>query len=237
MLGSRGNAAAGGAAAVLCLFAGTAFVAPGRAPVRMPSTSAGLATVATAAPGTEADSRDRTIGWGTLLAGFTVSAHLGLVAAYAGRTALRARGGGAPPNIKPGTAMENKYFEDFFVEYTAEYMKTNMYQHEDKLPGFGVAPILDDNYEQVRIRGRDGTPTSSVLGNLKNVGSKELGYASILCLGIGLWGNLQFLIFDPQFAAVDAGGSFNAGYAVAAYFLPISFFAHIGAFIQKLNGK
>jgi len=151
----------GGVASVLCLFAGTAFIVQGRAPVRTSPVSVNVAAFASASPVTEA--ADRT-SWGVLLAGFTVSAHLGLAAAYASRTALRARGGGAPPNIKPGTAMENKYFEDFFVEYTAEYMKTNMYQHEDKLPGFGVAPILDDNYEQVRIRGRDGTPTSSVLG-------------------------------------------------------------------------
>jgi len=237
MTSSRANAAAVGVVSVLCLFAGTAFLVQGRAPVRTSPVSANVAAVAPASPVTEAVDRERSSSWGALLAGFTVSAHLGLAAAYASRTALRARGGGAPPNIKPGTAMENKYFEDFFVEYTAEYMKTNMYQHEDKLPGFGVAPILDDNYEQVRVRGRDGTPTSSVLGNLKNVGSKDLGFFSILCLGVGLWGNLQFLIFDPQFAAVDAGGSFNAGYAVAAYCLPISFFAHIGAFIQKLNGK
>jgi len=227
-----GACAGGGVIAALCLFAvAPAFLGPSVAPVRSPA--AGLTTAVAAAPTPDASVHGSTTGWGAMLVGLTVSAHFGLAAAYISRTALR----GAPPNIKPGTAMENKYFEDFFVEYTAEYMKTNMYQHEDKLPGFGVAPILDDNYEQVRIRGRDGTPTSSVLGNLKNVGSKDLGYFSILCLGVGLWGNLQFLIFDPQFAAVDAGGSFNAGYAVAAYFLPISFFAHIGAFIQKLNGK
>ncbi|CAK9063078.1 unnamed protein product [Durusdinium trenchii] len=54
---------------------------------------------------------------------------------------------------------------------------------------------------------------------------------------VGLYGNLQFNYYDPQWAKVDAGGYFNASYIVESLLLPISFFMHIACYIQKQNGK
>ncbi|CAK9028338.1 Protein MEI2-like 2 [Durusdinium trenchii] len=59
----------------------------------------------------------------------------------------------------------------------------------------------------------------------------------MLFFGVGLYGNLQFNYYDPQWAKVDAGGYFNASYIVESLLLPISFFMHIACYIQKQNGK
>ena len=80
---------------------------------------------------------------------------------------------------------------------------------------------------------QNGAMTSNVTGNLKTFSSNELAYFSLLFLGIGMYGNAQFLFFDPQWAKVDAGENFNVSYIVESLFLPISFFLHIAAFARS----
>eukprot|EP00913_Durusdinium_trenchii_P019561 g18388.t1 len=84
---------------------------------------------------------------------------------------------------------------------------------------------------------KNGKYTSNVIGNLKAFSSNELAFLSMLFFGVGLYGNLQFNYYDPQWAKVDAGGYFNASYIVESLLLPISFFMHIACYIQKQNGK
>ncbi|OLP99866.1 hypothetical protein AK812_SmicGene17546 [Symbiodinium microadriaticum] len=64
-----------------------------------------------------------------------------------------------------------------------------------------------------------------------------LAFLSMLFFGVGLYGNLQFNFYDPQWAKVDAGGFFNVSYIVESFLLPISFFMHIACYIQRQNGK
>lgn len=117
-----------------------------------------------------------------------------------------------------------------YLQYTSEYMKGPMYWHPDKMQGFAPdypgRPIV-----------KNGKYTSNVIGNLKAFSSNELAFLSMLFFGVGLYGNLQFNYYDPQWAKVDAGGYFNASYIVESLLLPISFFMHIACYIQKQNGK
>ena len=71
-----------------------------------------------------------------------------------------------------------------------------MYWHEDKLQGY-----LPDYPGNPLFQ--NGAMTSNVTGNLKTFSSNELAYFSLLFLGIGLYGNAQFLFFDPQWAKVS----------------------------------
>ena len=92
-----------------------------------------------------------------------------------------------------------------YLQYTSEYMKGPMYWHPDKMQGFAPdypgRPIV-----------KNGKYTSNVIGNLKAFSSNELAFLSMLFFGVGLYGNLQFNYYDPQWAKVDAGGYFNASY-------------------------
>jgi len=128
------------------------------------------------------------------------------------------------------TAGDKRLFEKVFMDYTAEYLKGPMYWHEDKLQGF-----LPDYPGTPMFK--NGKMTSNATGNLKTFSSNELAFLSMLFFAIGLYGNIQFLFIDPQWARVDAGENFNVSYIVESLFLPISFFMHIAAYIQKQNGK
>merc|ERR1711879_45609 len=128
------------------------------------------------------------------------------------------------------SAADERLFEQVYMQYTSEYLKGPMYWHEDKLQGF-----LPDYPGNPLFK--NGKVTSNVTGNLKTFSSNELAYLSILFFAIGLCGNLQWQIYDPQWARVNLGESFNVSYIVEALFLPISFFMHIAAYIQKKNGK
>lgn len=104
-------------------------------------------------------------------------------------------------------ASEERLFEQVYKDYTTEYLKGPMYWHEDKLQGY-----LPDYPGNPLFQ--NGAMTSNVTGNLKTFSSNELAYFSLLFLGIGLYGNAQFLFFDPQWAKVDAGENFNVSYIV-----------------------
>mmetsp|Transcript_44040 Transcript_44040/g.116457 ORF Transcript_44040/g.116457 Transcript_44040/m.116457 type:complete len:220 (+) Transcript_44040:84-743(+) len=209
------------AAAALCglsVQSLTCFLAPAGAstlPAR-PAAGSRLGSQAQEEAGADAGSR------GLAVCGLAVGIHAGLALALCGRgrTAMKA----AP------SASEDRLFEKVYMDYTTEYLKGPMYWHEDKLQGFlpdyPGAPMF-----------QNGKMTSNVTGNLKTFSSNELAYFSLLFLAIGLYGNAQFLFFDPQWAKVDAGQNFNVSYIVESLFLPISFFMHIACYVQKKNGK
>jgi len=159
--------------------------------------------------------------WGAA-AGLALGAHVGLFCATR-------RGGRSAVNAAE-TAAEQRLFESVYLDYTSEYLKGPMYFHEDKLQGF-----LPDYPGNPMFK--NGKMTSNATGNLKTFSSSELAFLSVLFLGIGLYGNIQFLYLDPQWAKVDLGENFNVSYIVESLFLPISFFMHIAAYIQKQNGK
>ena len=119
---------------------------------------------------------------------------------------------------------------EVYLQYTSEYLKGPMYWHPNKMqgaqPDYPGRPIV-----------KNGKYTSNVIGNLKAFSSNELAFLSMLFFGMGLYGNLQFNYYDPQWAKVDAGGYFNVSYIVESLLLPISFFMHIACYIQKQNGK
>ncbi|CAK9037985.1 Uncharacterized protein SCF082_LOCUS22406 [Durusdinium trenchii] len=192
--------------------AGTTFVV---VPVQRPVPKAPLA--APGKPTTEGAS------WGVAAAGLALGAHLGL--AVAGRVTRKAK---SKPYVE--TPADERLFEQVYLQYTSEYMKGPMYWHPDKMQGFAPdypgRPIV-----------KNGKYTSNVIGNLKAFSSNELAFLSMLFFGVGLYGNLQFNYYDPQWAKVDAGGYFNASYIVESLLLPISFFMHIACYIQKQNGK
>eukprot|EP00420_Gonyaulax_spinifera_P037011 CAMPEP_0197887796 /NCGR_PEP_ID=MMETSP1439-20131203/19614_1 /TAXON_ID=66791 /ORGANISM="Gonyaulax spinifera, Strain CCMP409" /LENGTH=227 /DNA_ID=CAMNT_0043507651 /DNA_START=69 /DNA_END=752 /DNA_ORIENTATION=+ len=227
MANSRTLAACG--AAAVCLVAAqemATFVMPStgvRAP--LPGFAYGVAT-----SGMDASAGGSS--WRIGAAGIAIGAHLGLAAALYGRTALKAAA--AAKETKPvkyvESAADKRLFEQVYMDYTSEYLKGPMYWHEDKLQGF-----LPDYPGTPMFK--NGKMTSNATGNLKTFSSNELGYLSILFLAIGLYGNLMFNVYDPQIPKVDAGENFNVSYIVEALFLPISFFMHIAAYIQKKNGK
>jgi len=160
--------------------------------------------------------------WGAALVGLVLGAHAGLSCALRGRDRAAVKAA--------ETAAEQRLFESVYLDYTSEYLKGPMYFHEDKLQGF-----LPDYPGNPMFK--NGKMTSNATGNLKTFSSNELAFLSILFLGIGLYGNIQFLYLDPQWAKVDLGENFNVSYIVESLFLPISFFMHIAAYIQKQNGK
>mmetsp|Transcript_5794 Transcript_5794/g.12979 ORF Transcript_5794/g.12979 Transcript_5794/m.12979 type:complete len:220 (-) Transcript_5794:130-789(-) len=210
------------AAAALCLAASGAltFLAPAR-----PTASStglerlgGLEAAPTPAAANLAGSTSR--GWGMATAGLALGAHLGLAAALFGRSALRAK----------ENAADAKLFEQVYMDYTTEYLKGPMYWQDDKLQGF------TPDYPGTPMT-KNGKLTSNTVGNLKTFSSNELAFYSVLCLAIGLYGALQFNYFDPQFPKVVAGQNFNVSYIVETLLLPVSFFMHIAAYIQKQNGK
>ncbi|CAK0832102.1 unnamed protein product, partial [Prorocentrum cordatum] len=162
---------------------------------------------------------------GAVAAGLAVGAHLGLALALFSRTtASRAEGKYVE------SAVDAKLFEQVYLDYTTEYLKGPMYAHREKAQG--ARPDYPGNPLY-----KNGKMTSNVTGNLKTFSSNELMYLSMLFFGIGLYGNLQFLYFDPQFPRVDSGLNFNVSYIVESLFLPMSFFFHIACYIQRKNGK
>eukprot|EP00440_Ansanella_granifera_P004862 gb/GFBE01005273.1/.p1 GENE.gb/GFBE01005273.1/~~gb/GFBE01005273.1/.p1 ORF type:complete len:226 (+),score=73.78 gb/GFBE01005273.1/:1-678(+) len=215
-------------AAAACYAAGAAaqaFLMPGagspRTPAHLGTAAAGTAPFAGA---TEA------AGWGMAAAGLCLGAHAGLAMAMRARTARKAEEKAAPVKKYVESVADARLFETVYLQYTSEYLKGPLYWHEDKLQG-----ALPDYPGEPMIK--NGKQTSNVLGNLKSFSSNELAFLSMLFFGIGLYGNLQFLFYDPQWAKVDAGGYFNASYIIESLLLPISFFMHIACYIQRQNGK
>mmetsp|Transcript_20528 Transcript_20528/g.46821 ORF Transcript_20528/g.46821 Transcript_20528/m.46821 type:complete len:226 (+) Transcript_20528:74-751(+) len=225
-MATRGVTMACGIAAG-CLLASQAgaFLAPTGAPF------AGALQRTTQTAGLQASSSTPSErSWGVAVAGLAIGAHVGLALALYGRTAMRAEAKETKVVKYTETAADKRLFEQVYMDYTSEYLKGPMYWHEDKLQGF-----LPDYPGTPMFK--NGKMTSNATGNLKTFGSNELGYLSILFFAIGLYGNLMFNVYDPQFPKVDAGENFNVSYIVEALFLPISFFMHIAAYIQKKNGK
>ncbi|CAK0801143.1 unnamed protein product, partial [Prorocentrum cordatum] len=109
------------------------------------------------------------------------------------------------------SAVDAKLFEQVYLDYTTEYLKGPMYAHREKAQG--ARPDYPGNPLY-----KNGKMTSNVTGNLKTFSSNELMYLSMLFFGIGLYGNLQFLYFDPQFPRVDSGLNFNVSYIVESHF-------------------
>eukprot|EP00440_Ansanella_granifera_P022453 gb/GFBE01024387.1/.p1 GENE.gb/GFBE01024387.1/~~gb/GFBE01024387.1/.p1 ORF type:complete len:223 (+),score=54.69 gb/GFBE01024387.1/:1-669(+) len=213
------------AAAAACYAAGTAcqaFLLPGSGAPRELSTSI--------AAGERPSPSSADAGWGLAAAGLAVGAHAGLAMACRAKAARRAEEKAAPVKKYVESVADARLFETVYLQYTSEYLKGPLYWHEDKLQG-----ALPDYPGEPMIK--NGKQTSNVLGNLKSFSSNELAFLSMLFFGIGLYGNLQFLFYDPQWAKVDAGGYFNASYIIESLLLPISFFMHIACYIQRQNGK
>ncbi|OLP90056.1 hypothetical protein AK812_SmicGene28425 [Symbiodinium microadriaticum] len=153
-----------------------------------------------------------------------------LAVAFRARAARRAETKPAEKSKYVETVADQRLFEQVYLQYTSEYLKGPLYWHPDKLQGW-----LPDYPGTPMIK--EGKYTSHVIGNLKAFSSNELAFLSMLFFGVGLYGNLQFNFYDPQWAKVDAGGFFNVSYIVESFLLPISFFMHIACYIQRQNGK
>jgi hypothetical protein len=213
------------AAALLCFvtLATEAFVLPGARPTTpQPQSNSALASALPSSSSTAA-------GFGLAVAGLALGAHAGLAAAFRARAARAAEAKAAVKQYVESPADE-RLFEQVYLQYTSEYLKGPLYWHEDKSQGW----LPDYPGEPME---KNGKLTSNVVGNLKAFSSNELAFLAMLFFGIGLYGNAQFLFFDPQWEKVDAGGYFNVSYIVESLLLPMSFFMHIAAFIQKQNGK
>ncbi|CAE7769556.1 unnamed protein product [Symbiodinium sp. CCMP2592] len=171
------------AAACLASIACEAFVAPSARPAPL----AAPQTAAAAAPPTEA------AGWGLAAAGLAVGAHAGLAVAFRARAARRAETKPAEKSKYVETVADQRLFEQVYLQYTSEYLKGPLYWHPDKLQGW-----LPDYPGTPMIK--EGKYTSHVIGNLKAFSSNELAFLSMLFFGVGLYGNLQFNFYDPQWA-------------------------------------
>ncbi|CAE7944667.1 unnamed protein product, partial [Symbiodinium sp. KB8] len=168
--------------------------------------------------------------WGLAMAGLAAGAHAGLAVAWRCRSQRQAAAKESAPTKYVETVADERLFEQVYLQYTSEYLKGPLYWHPDKLQGW-----LPDYPGTPMIK--EGKYTSHVIGNLKAFSSNELAFLSMLFFGVGLYGNLQFNFYDPQWAKVDAGGFFNVSYIVESFLLPISFFMHIACYIQRQNGK
>eukprot|EP00929_Paragymnodinium_shiwhaense_P120760 TRINITY_DN927_c0_g4_i1.p1 TRINITY_DN927_c0_g4~~TRINITY_DN927_c0_g4_i1.p1 ORF type:complete len:245 (-),score=53.99 TRINITY_DN927_c0_g4_i1:228-896(-) len=153
------------------------------------------------------------------------AAHLGLAAAMRSRSARKAR-----PDSGENQA-EARLFEQVFMDYTSEYLKGPMYWVEEKKQYFGY--VQDPDY----IEYKNGKMTNAYLQYLKNWTSNELAFVSVLMFGLGLYGNLMWNVYDPQWSKVDDGGAFNAAYIAESFCLFPSFLLHLACYIQKQNGK
>eukprot|EP00930_Biecheleria_cincta_P036616 TRINITY_DN2509_c0_g1_i3.p1 TRINITY_DN2509_c0_g1~~TRINITY_DN2509_c0_g1_i3.p1 ORF type:complete len:222 (+),score=41.96 TRINITY_DN2509_c0_g1_i3:57-722(+) len=213
-------------AALLVAFIGCrAFLLPAQ-----PRDQVHLQTSRTSDPAIERGSESAA--WGIGVAGLALGAHAGLVMAWRARTARRAEAKEAPAKAAKyvESVSDARLFEQVYMQYTSEYLKGPMYWHEDKMQGnlaeYPGNPLV-----------RNGLPTSNQTGIFKNFSSNELAFLSMLFFGIGLYGNLMFDVYDPQWDKVDAGGYFNASYIVESLLLPVSFLTHIACYIQRKNGK
>ncbi|CAE8597212.1 unnamed protein product [Polarella glacialis] len=225
------------ATVALCLVANKAFVVPGAAGnIGAPVRSAPQALAAAAAPAESAAAASAS--WGLAAAGLCLGGHVCLAVASRSKAARKAEGE-AEVTVKVAskealkyveTPQDQRLFELVYLQYTSEYMKGPMYWDVAKgqggLPHYAGEPMT-----------KNGQMTSNVIGNLKTFSSNELAFLSMLFFGIGLYGNIQFLFIDPQWAKVDAGGFFNVSYIVESLLLPISFFFHISCYIQRMSGK
>eukprot|EP00441_Pelagodinium_beii_P046554 CAMPEP_0197622518 /NCGR_PEP_ID=MMETSP1338-20131121/2794_1 /TAXON_ID=43686 ORGANISM="Pelagodinium beii, Strain RCC1491" /NCGR_SAMPLE_ID=MMETSP1338 /ASSEMBLY_ACC=CAM_ASM_000754 /LENGTH=218 /DNA_ID=CAMNT_0043192257 /DNA_START=41 /DNA_END=697 /DNA_ORIENTATION=- len=216
------RAATACAAALVTLYAGVAFLAPtAKAPlVQRP-----------VAPESAKPSPSSSSGWG-VAAGLAVGAHAGLALVWRTRTAsnAEAEAKAAPAKKYTETPGDQRLFEQVYLQYTTEYLKGPLYWHPHKNQG----QLPDVPGEPLFMNGR---LSSNVVGQFKSFTSTELAFLSAVFFGIGLYGNLQFLFYDPQFERVDAGGFFNVSYIIESLLLPVSFFMHIAAYIQKQAGK
>eukprot|EP00930_Biecheleria_cincta_P036620 TRINITY_DN2509_c1_g2_i1.p1 TRINITY_DN2509_c1_g2~~TRINITY_DN2509_c1_g2_i1.p1 ORF type:complete len:226 (+),score=37.95 TRINITY_DN2509_c1_g2_i1:59-736(+) len=183
--------------------------------------------------GAEAEDLKGAGAWGLAAAGLALGAHAGLAAAWRARASMRAEAKeakAAPAAKYVESVSDARLFEQVYMQYTSEYLKGPMYWHEDKMQGnlaeYPGNPLV-----------RNGLPTSNQTGVFKNFSSNELAFLSMLFFGIGLYGNLMFDVYDPQWDKVDAGGYFNASYIVESLLLPVSFLTHIACYIQRKNGK
>mmetsp|Transcript_57252 Transcript_57252/g.101533 ORF Transcript_57252/g.101533 Transcript_57252/m.101533 type:complete len:223 (+) Transcript_57252:55-723(+) len=212
------------AAALMLAVAGQVFLLPGaRAPqVAHPRHVSGNSEL----PDSGSDS------WGLAAAGLALGAHVGLAAVWRGKTARFAEAKAAPAAAKKyvETPGDQRLFEQVYLQYTSEYLKGPLYWHPHKNQG----QLPDVPGEPLFMNGR---LSSNVVGQFRSFTSTELAFLSAVAFGIGLYGNLQFLFYDPQFERVDAGGFFNVSYIVESLLLPTSFFLHIAAYIQKQAGK
>eukprot|EP00439_Symbiodinium_sp_Y106_P027054 s3588_g3.t1 len=197
-----------------------AFVSPAARPAPLVAAKSAASTAPPAAAA----------GWGLAAAGLAVGAHAGLAVAFRARAARQAETKPAEKSKYVETVADERLFEQVYLQYTSEYLKGPLYWHPDKLQGW-----LPDYPGTPMIK--EGKYTSHVIGNLKAFSSNELAFLSMLFFGVGLYGNLQFNFYDPQWAKVDAGGFFNVSYIVESFLLPISFFMHIACYIQRQNGK
>ncbi|CAE8697697.1 unnamed protein product [Polarella glacialis] len=226
------------AAAALCYAAGSASQAFLLPAARASPTSLQTHHALAAAAAPAASAAAASASWGLAAAGLCLGAHVGLAAASRSRAARKAEGE-AEVETKVAskealkyveTPQDQRLFELVYLQYTSEYMKGPMYWDVAKgqggLPHYAGEPMT-----------KNGQMTSNVIGNLKTFSSNELAFLSMLFFGIGLYGNIQFLFIDPQWAKVDAGGFFNVSYIVESLLLPISFFFHISCYIQRMNGK
>lgn len=215
--------AAVGAGCMAAAYLGAqAFIAPstGAVPRNAPSSQYALGAPL---PAAEAGS------WtcGSTVVGVMLGAHIGLaVAARASSMMRRAEA------ERKATAAEDRLFEQVFMDYTIEYVKGPMYW--DELKTIGNGGLVD---EPGLPMFKNGKITSNMTGNLKTFSSNELAALAMLFFGIGLYGNLQWNIYDPQWDIVDNGGNWNSAYIIESLCLPISFFFHIACYIQRKNGK
>jgi hypothetical protein len=226
------------AAAALCLVVAcelTAFLAPTGVSQRQAASTAARTGVSSIETPAATSSSGGSATWGAAAAALTIGAHLGLAM-------IRNRGATtrhAETATKKKETDEIKYiesaadarlFQEVYHEYTAEYLKGPMYWHEDKLQGW-----LPDNPGTPMYK--NGKMTSNHVMPVQNFSSDELTYFSFLFFAIGLYGHLQWNIYDPQWLRAQMGENFNVTYIVESFFLTLSFPLHIAAYIQKQNGK
>eukprot|EP00929_Paragymnodinium_shiwhaense_P120761 TRINITY_DN927_c0_g5_i1.p1 TRINITY_DN927_c0_g5~~TRINITY_DN927_c0_g5_i1.p1 ORF type:complete len:244 (-),score=79.96 TRINITY_DN927_c0_g5_i1:126-791(-) len=217
------SAALLGALAVAGMVGGSCFLLPS-----MRTSSAGGQQLSTVHGQGISMSSNGEASWGLPAAAMLVgAAHLGLAAAMRKRPATARQ---ARPDSGENQA-EARLFEQVFMDYTSEYLKGPMYWVEEKKQYFGY--VQDPDY----IEYKNGKMTNVYLQYLKNWSSNELAFVSVLMFGLGLYGNLMWNVYDPQWGKVDDGGAFNAAYILESFCLFPSFLLHLGCYIQKQNGK
>mmetsp|Transcript_242 Transcript_242/g.539 ORF Transcript_242/g.539 Transcript_242/m.539 type:complete len:234 (+) Transcript_242:81-782(+) len=207
-----------------------AFALPSTNAAMPRATAAGHASVELPGAASSA-SAEGSSGWGAAVAAVTIGAHLGLAIIRArGATTRHAKEAAVADAKYVESAADARLFAEVYHEYTSEYLKGPMYWHEDKLQGQLPDPPGVPMF-------KNGKMTTNHSGPLKNFSSDELVYFSFLFFAIGLYGHLQFNIYDPQWLRVQMGENFNVTYIVESFFLTLSFPLHIAAWIQKQNGK
>eukprot|EP00929_Paragymnodinium_shiwhaense_P120757 TRINITY_DN927_c0_g1_i1.p1 TRINITY_DN927_c0_g1~~TRINITY_DN927_c0_g1_i1.p1 ORF type:complete len:244 (-),score=51.20 TRINITY_DN927_c0_g1_i1:193-861(-) len=217
------KAVVGSVAAISAASYGTAcFLMPSTRAAPAPLASSRAATGS--APGSSQDST-----WAGLpaMAVAAGAAHVGLAVAMRSKSASARK---ARPDSGENQA-EARLFEQVFMDYTSEYLKGPMYWVEEKKQYFGY--VQDPDY----IEYKNGKMTNAYLQYLKNWTSNELAFVSVLMFGLGLYGNLMWNVYDPQWSKVDDGGAFNAAYIAESFCLFPSFLLHLACYIQKQNGK